>query len=127
MTPRGYVFQLPFWEPCLSCVCVNNKYSVFCKSGWRNLGSVIYILSHPFHNHHHHHISIRSGHLLNSILLTFQNQGSVSKSAFSTNAQSRFASVVVDGVLGPLRLARHTDGVLVLLYFCEHRTRRVLK
>ena len=29
-------------------------------------------------------------------------------SAFSTNAQSRFASVVVDGVLGPLRLARHT-------------------
>ena len=30
------------------------------------------------------------------------------KSAFSTNAQSRFASVVVDGVLGPPRLARHT-------------------
>ena len=29
-------------------------------------------------------------------------------SAFSTNAQSRFASVVVDGVLGPPRLARHT-------------------
>ena len=29
-------------------------------------------------------------------------------SAFSTNAQSRFASVVVDGVPGPLRLARHT-------------------
>ena len=28
------------------------------------------------------------------------------KSAFSTNAQSRFASVVVDGALGPLRLAR---------------------
>ena len=28
------------------------------------------------------------------------------KSAFSTNAQSRFASVV-DGVLGPPRLARH--------------------
>ena len=30
------------------------------------------------------------------------------KSAFSTNAQSRFASVVVDGVLGLPRLARHT-------------------
>ena len=30
------------------------------------------------------------------------------KSAFSTNAQSRFASVVVDSVLGPPRLARHT-------------------
>ena len=30
------------------------------------------------------------------------------KSAFSTNTQSRFASVVVDGVLGPPRLARHT-------------------
>ena len=30
------------------------------------------------------------------------------KSAFSTNAQSRFASVVFDGVLGPLRLAHHT-------------------
>ena len=50
----------------------------------------------------------RSGHSLNSILLTFHNQGSVLKSAFSTNAQSRFASVVVDGVLGPLRLALHT-------------------
>ena len=30
------------------------------------------------------------------------------ESAFSTNAQSRFASVVVGGVLGPPRLARHT-------------------
>ena len=30
------------------------------------------------------------------------------KSAFSTNAQSRFASVVVDGVLGPPRLAQYT-------------------
>ena len=30
------------------------------------------------------------------------------KSAFSTNTQSRVASVVVDGVLGPPRLARHT-------------------
>ena len=29
-------------------------------------------------------------------------------SAFSTNAQSRFASVVLDGVLGPPHLARHT-------------------
>ena len=30
------------------------------------------------------------------------------KSAFSTNVSKRFASVVVDGVLGPQRLARHT-------------------
>ena len=30
------------------------------------------------------------------------------KKLFSTNTQSRFASVVVDGVLGPPRLARHT-------------------
>ena len=29
-------------------------------------------------------------------------------SAFSTNVQPRFASVVFDGVLGPLRLAQHT-------------------
>ena len=53
-------------------------------------------------------VACRSGHYLNSILLTFQNQGSVRKSAFSTNAQSRFASVGVDGVLGPPRLAQHT-------------------
>ena len=32
------------------------------------------------------------------------------KGAFSTNAQSRFASVVFDGVLGPPCLARHTLG-----------------
>ena len=32
----------------------------------------------------------------------------VKKSAFLTNAQSRFVSVVVDGALGPPRLARHT-------------------
>ena len=30
------------------------------------------------------------------------------KSAFSKNAQSRFASAVFDGVLGPPHLARHT-------------------
>ena len=30
------------------------------------------------------------------------------KNAFSTNAQSRFASVAVDGDLGPSRLAHHT-------------------
>ena len=34
--------------------------------------------------------------------------GTTKTSAFSTNAQSRIASVVLDGVLGPLRLARHT-------------------
>ena len=36
-------------------------------------------------------------------------------SAFSTNALSRFASVVDDGVPGPPRLARHT----VSLYLCS--------
>ena len=38
-------------------------------------------------------------------LFTIKNQ--CKKSAFSTNAQSRFASVVVNSVLGPPRLARH--------------------
>ena len=41
----------------------------------------------------------RSVHLLNFILLTFRNQGSVYKNAFSSNAQSRSLSVVFDGVL----------------------------
>ena len=34
--------------------------------------------------------------------------GTTKRNAFSTNAQSRFASVVVGGVLGPPCLARHT-------------------
>ena len=34
--------------------------------------------------------------------------GTIKTSAFSTNAQSRFASVVLDGVLGPRRLGRHS-------------------
>ena len=34
--------------------------------------------------------------------------GTKKKSAFSTNAQSRFASVVLDGVLRPPRLSWHT-------------------
>ena len=50
---------------------------------------------------------LRSGHYLNSILLTFHNRGPVPHNAFSANAQSRFASVVVDDVLGQCR-ARHT-------------------
>ena len=54
----------------------------------------------------------RSGHYFNSIPFTFQNQGSVVKSVFSTYAQSRFASVVV-------------DGVLVSLKFRKQRTRQV--
>ena len=45
----------------------------------------------------------RSGNELISILLTFQNQGSVGKSAFLTNAQSRFASAVVLAVSWDLR------------------------
>ena len=36
-----------------------------------------------------------------------QSRINVKKGVFSTQAQSRFASVVVDGVLGPPRLARH--------------------
>ena len=46
----------------------------------------------------------RSGHKLDSIQLAFHNQGLAcksGKSAFSTNAQSRFASAVFDGVLRP--------------------------
>ena len=38
----------------------------------------------------------------------FSQSRIIVKSAFSTNAQSRFMSVVVDGVLGPWRLAWHT-------------------
>ena len=34
--------------------------------------------------------------------------GTIKTSAFSTNAQSRFASVVLDAVLGHLRLALYT-------------------
>ena len=34
--------------------------------------------------------------------------GTTKRSGFSTNAQSKFTSVVLDGVLGPPRLARHT-------------------
>ena len=34
--------------------------------------------------------------------------GTTKTSAFSTKAQSRFAIVVLNGVLGPLRLAQHT-------------------
>ena len=38
----------------------------------------------------------------------FSQSRSDVKRVFSTNAQSRFASVVVDGVLGPPRLVQHT-------------------
>ena len=42
--------------------------------------------------------------------------GTMKTGAFSTNAQSKFASIVLDGVLGLPCLARHTfDGVLVSL------------
>ena len=34
--------------------------------------------------------------------------GTTKRRAFFTNAQSRFATVVLEGVLGPLRLQRHT-------------------
>ena len=36
------------------------------------------------------------------------NFGTTKRRAFSTNAQSRFTMGVLDGVLGPLRLAQHT-------------------
>ena len=42
-----------------------------------------------------------SGYKLNSIMLSFYNQGSVTKSAFPTNSQSRLVSAVFYGVLGP--------------------------
>ena len=49
-------------------------------------------------------ISIRGG-----VVNYFPIFGTRKRSAFSTNAQSRFASAVLDGVLGPpLRLAGHT-------------------
>ena len=48
----------------------------------------------------------RCGYQLKSILLTFHSQGSVVKSALSTNAKSRFVSDVFDGVLGPQHHAR---------------------
>ena len=55
-------------------------------------------------------ISSNAGLVTNSIiyfwLFTIKDQ--CAKSAFLTNAQSRFASVVVEGVLGPPRLARLT-------------------
>ena len=38
----------------------------------------------------------------------FSPSRNVVKRAFSTNAQSRFASAVLDGVLGHPRLAQHT-------------------
>ena len=46
--------------------------------------------------------------LTQSYSVDFSQSKIIVKSAFSTNAQSRFASLVVDGVLGPPRLARHT-------------------
>ena len=64
-----------------------------CFKAWPPSWSLILVLT-------------RSGHKLISV--DFHNQGLVQKSASSTNAHSRFASVVVDGVLGPPRLGRHT-------------------
>ena len=43
-----------------------------------------------------------------TILLAFDNQGSTCKSIFNTIAQSRFAEVGLDGVLGPPRRAQYT-------------------
>ena len=50
------------------------------------------------------------GLVTNSIIFCwlFKIKDQCRKSAFSTNTQSRLASIVVDGVLGPLRLTRHT-------------------
>ena len=49
---------------------------------------------------------LRSGHLLNYIFFDFYNQGSVWKLCFSTNAQSRVASMV----MLPLPLALRSPG-----------------
>ena len=43
-----------------------------------------------------------------SILVALPIFGTSKTSAFSTNAKSTFATVVLDGVLGPRRLERHT-------------------
>ena len=43
---------------------------------------------------------------LNSV--DFSQSRISTKNPFSTNAQTKFASVVIGGVLGPPRLARHT-------------------
>ena len=55
------------------------------------------------------------------------NFGNNEKSVFLTNAKSRIASVVLDSVLGPLRLAHHTpDSVFVsLLCFQVQSSRQV--
>ena len=50
----------------------------------------------------------RSSHKHNSILLAFYNPNHCEKGVFFANTQFRFASVVLDAVLGPPRLARHT-------------------
>ena len=50
------------------------------------------------------------------------------KSAFSSHAQSRFASVAVDGVLGPPRLARLTDeGSLMQIndFFTKRKQKKI--
>ena len=49
---------------------------------------------------------IRSGHQLISILLTSQSRIVVKKGVF-TNTLSKFASAVIDGVIGPPRLVQH--------------------
>ena len=53
-------------------------------------------------------LSQQVGSLTQFYLVNFSNSGIGKKDAVSTNALSRFVSVVVDGVLGPPRLARHT-------------------
>ena len=57
---------------------------------------------------------IRSGYQVNSMMLDFYNQALKRKKCVYANTQSRFASVVLVGVLGPPRLTHLTDSVLNL-------------
>ena len=50
----------------------------------------------------------RSSHKHNFILSAFLQSGYSEEGVYLANTQSRFASVVFDGVLGPPCLARHT-------------------
>ena len=54
-----------------------------------------------------------SGHRLNStkVYFRFYNCGSLQKCVFSTNTQSKYVLVVLNGVLGSAGLARHAVSV----------------
>ena len=67
----------------------------------------------------------RSDHKLDSILLTFQNQGMVLKSALSTNTQSRFLSPIFDSIFGHHCPTRHTLQIMSLILFLDSPSRQI--